>query len=102
MHLLNSAITRREALMYGDLATTRHYLSSNTVSAFIANIIRHEDWEQDFKTLNLYSLTLLSISDIVSLVNGVPERPFIGFFMVLLLIEKILFRMLLMASGSIW
>lgn len=76
-HLLNSAITRREALIYGDLATTRHYLSSNTVGSFIANIIRYEDWEQDFKTLNLYSLALLSISDIISVVNREISRKVI-------------------------
>jgi hypothetical protein len=76
-HLLNAAITRQEALIFGNLHTTRHYLSSESVGNSIAKMIYYSDWSLLKGTQNLYSSALFSISNIISLINyGISKKVY--------------------------
>lgn len=73
-HLLASAITGREAVIFGDLCTTRYYLAADTVGKSIAAMVKSWTLEAAPKIQNYYPLFPYSIFEIISLISRVLSK----------------------------
>lgn len=76
-HLLASAMSGQEAYIFGDLSTTRYYLTANTVGKSIAAMVKNNELRGVPKIQNFYSTSLHSISEIILLISRGLSRKVI-------------------------